>query len=764
MSQKNYVLNRILLNLQIKQMKKYLIINFTLLSLILHAQDQLKGIVLESINGKEIPLQGANVYWLDSSVGTITAEDGTFTLPYKFSYNKLVISYVGFKTETLDINQNTYIKQILQGSDELDVVEIRSRKQATRKSYLTATNTFTVTSDELLKAACCNLSESFETNPSIDVNFADAISGTRQIKMLGLNSPYILIAVENIPVIRGAAQAYGLSFIPGTWVESIQITKGSGSVVNGFESIAGQINAELVKPTTDDKLFVNLYGASSERLELNTHYNTKVSEKWSTGLYLHGSTQQNKHDVNDDGFLDMPLYNQVNVMNRWQYTNPEKGVVSFINFKYLNDNKQAGQVDFNPETDKGTTNFWGSEINTERFEVNTKLGYVNPEIPYQSIGFQTAFSHHKQDSYFGLNLYGIVHNSFYSNIVYNSIISDSRHKIKTGLSFTYDHYDELVNTEIFKRTENSVGGFFEYAFDNLDKLTLTAGIRVDQHNRLGFFATPRLHARYTPWEKSAFRASIGRGKRSANIFAENQNMFSSSRQINIFNSGGKIYGLDPEIAWNYGVSYLQGFNLFDRKGDVTLDFYRTDFQNQVVVDWENPFEVNFYNLEGKSYANSFQFEFNYNAFEGFDIRTAYKHYDIKTDYISGKLEKPLTPKHRLFANASYETHQKDNGSQWKFDATYNWLSAQRFPSTDLSVVQFQLVDETPTIGTLNLQITKVFSPKFEVYLGGENVTNVRQDNPVISSDNPFGSNFDSNFVYGPIFGSMYYAGLRFMIK
>lgn len=745
-------------------MKKWIVLIVLLIPFAVFSQEQLEGIVLETSTGEESPLPGANVYWLGSSVGAITNEDGTFSLPYKFSFNKLVISYVGFKTDTLTVTENKFIRHVMQASEELDAVTITSRKLATSRSYLNAQNTLFVSSDELLKAACCNLSESFETNPSIDVNFADAVSGTRQIKMLGLNSPYILITTENVPAIRGASQAYGLSFIPGTWVESIQITKGAGSVVNGFESIAGQINAELVKPTIDDKLFVNLYAASNERLELNTHFNTKVSEKWSTGLYLHGNTHQQKHDVNDDGFLDMPLYNQVNVMNRWQYTNPEKGVVSFINLRYLNDEKQAGQVSFDPETDKLTTNAWGSEINTERFDITTKLGYVNPEIPYQSLGFQTAFSHHKQDSYFGLNLYDIKHNSFYSNLVYNSIISDSRHKVKTGLSFTYDHYDELVNTENFERTENSVGAFFEYAYDNLDKLTMTAGVRVDQHNRLGFFVTPRFHARYTPWGKSAFRVSVGRGIRSANIFAENQNLFSSSRQINILNSGGKIYGLDPEIAWNYGFSYLQGFNLFGRKADITFDYYRTDFKNQVVVDWENPFEVNFYNLEGESYANSFQFEFNYNVFEHFDLRTAYKYYDVKTDYSSGKLQKPLIPEHRLFANASYETHEKENGALWKFDATYNWLSEQRYPNTDLSPAEFQLPEESPTVGTLNLQVTKVFSPKFEIYLGGENVTNVRQLKPIISADNPFGANFDSNFVYGPIFGSMYYAGLRYRIK
>ncbi|TBN14456.1 TonB-dependent receptor [Hyunsoonleella pacifica] len=737
-----------------------------MLTVVCFSQDKISGVVMEANDtNTHIGLAGANVFWLNTEVGTVTDIDGNFTISYKPSYRKLVISYVGFKTDTLTINTPKFIQHWLKSTDDLDEVVVTSRKQTTAKSYLKSQNVITVSSEELLKAACCNLSESFETNPSIDVNFADAISGTRQIKMLGLTSPYILIATENIPSIRGASQAYGLSFIPGTWVESIQITKGAGSVVNGFESIAGQINTELVKPSIDDKLFVNLYWATSERLELNTHINTKVSNRWHTGLYIHGNTHQKKHDVNDDGFLDMPLFNQINFMNRWQYTDTQKGFVSFINLKYLDDEKQSGQLDFNPETDKLTTNAWGSEIKTKRYEVSAKFGYVNPEVPWQSLGVQTAFSSHKQDSYFGLNIYDIQHNSLYANAIYNSIISDSRNKIKTGLSYTYDDYDELVNTTNYTRTENSVGAFFEYSYDNLELLNLTAGFRIDHHNLLGTFITPRLHLRYSPWSKSAFRASFGRGKRSANIFTENQQLFSTSRQINILNSRGNIYGLDPEIAWNYGVSYLQGFNLFGRKADITLDFYKTDFTNQVVVDWENPQEINFYNLEGKSFANSFQVELNYNAFEGLDFRTAYKFYDVQTDYNAGRLERSLTPKHRVFANLGYVTNREEGArSRWKFDVTYNWLGDQRYASTASNPVEFQLPERTPMVATLNTQITKVFSPKFEVYLGGENVTNVRQSNPILAADNPFSENFDSTFVYGPIFGSMYYAGLRYRIK
>ncbi len=729
------------------------------------SQEKINGVIMEANEEKEqIVLPGANVYWLNTTVGTTTDNDGKFTLPYKKENTKLIISYVGFKSDTLIVKEIKEIRHWLAPISALNEVTVTSRTQTIAKSYLKAQNTYTISSDELLKAACCNLSESFETNPSIDVNFADAVTGTRQIRMLGLTSPYILIATENIPSIRGASQAFGLSFIPGTWVESIQITKGAGSVVNGYESIAGQINAELVKPATDKSFFLNMYLSANGRAELNTHINHKINDKWSTGVYIHGNQRTEKFDKNEDSFLDVPLANQINVLNRWQYANTEKGLVSFINLKYLSDHKLTGQVQFNPETDKNTFDAWGSEVDTKRYELATKFGYVNPEITYKSVGVQAAFIGHKQDSYFGLNNYNIQHNSFYINAVYNSIISDSRHKIKTGLNYTYDFYDEAVKVLNFARNENSTGAFFEYNYDNLDKLNLIAGVRVDHHNLLNIFITPRLHVKYSLWEKSALRGSFGRGKRSANIFAENQKLFSTSRNINILDTNGAIYGLDPEIAWNYGLSFLQGFNLFGRKGDIALDYYRTDFVNQVVVDYENPRRVSFYNLRGKSVASSSQLELNYNAQKYLDFRFAYKFYEVETEYESGLLQKPLVPKHRVFFNVSYEVNSKIKAdSKWKFDTTFNWLSEQRFSSTQDNPIQFQLNEFSPTVGTLNAQITKVFSSKFEIYFGGENITNVRQEKPILSTSDAFGSNFDATFVYGPVFGSSYYAGLRYKI-
>ncbi len=744
---------------------KYLLYILLSIPAISFSQEKIEGVISEKNEKNEpVGLSGANVFWVNASIGTMTDLNGAFSIPYKKEYNQLVISYIGYKTDTISVNSNKRIKHILNSKDELDEVVIKTKKKASTRSYLSSQNVINVSSSELLKAACCNLSESFETNPSIDVNFADALTGTREIKMLGLTSPYILIATENIPSIRGASQVYGMSFIPGTWVESIQITKGAGSVVNGFESIAGQINAELQKPSRDNQLFLNVYGNLNGRLELNTHLNTKINDKWDTGLYLHSDLRNQQFDKNKDTFLDMPLQQQINLMNRWQYTNNEKGFVGFLNIRFLNDEKQTGQIDFEPNRDQLTTNYWGSEIDTQRIEGSAKFGYVNPEIPYQSIGVQASYSNHVQQSYFGLNIYDITHDSFFATAMFNSIIGDSRNKFKTGISATYDDYNELVNTNIYRRSENSFGAFFEYSYDNLGDLNLTAGLRIDTSNLLGTFLTPRVHARYTPWEDSAFRISAGRGKRSANIFAENQKMFASSRQINILDSNGGIYGLDPEIAWNYGISFSQKFNVFGKKSEITFDYYRTDFVNQIVVDWENPREVNFYNLKGKSFANSFQAELNMNILEGFDFRTAYKYYNVKTAYTSGNLDKPLTPKHRVFANFSYETLRKENGAQWKFDTTFNWLGEQRLSSTYGNPIEYKLPETTPTLATLNAQVTKVFSTAFEVYLGGENLTNEKQDNPILNSENPFEPTFDTTFVYGPIFGVSFYAGLRYKLN
>ena len=729
------------------------------------AQDKIKGKIVDENNQ---PIIGAEVNWKSTSIATITNEIGEFELPQQ-SDGILEIFYdqqsITFNPTQSQFQTITFALQPLE-ENALGEVRITDTRNSLRKST-DATNMTVMTHKELLKAACCNLAESFETNPSIDVNFTDAVTGNKQIKMLGLNSPYILIAEENIPSVRGASQAFGLSFTPGTWVESIQVTKGAGTVVNGYESFSGQINTELIKPMNDVPLFVNVYGSTDSRFEANVHLNKKVSEKWATSLFIHGNARTKENDMNDDGFLDNPTGSQVNIMNRWQYQNPEKGIVAFISGRYLTDLKQGGQVGYNQKTDRFSQTKWGSNIETQKADVSAKLGYVFPEMPFQSMGLQTAFSYYNQGSYFGKNLYNVTHESFYSNYIFNSIINNTKNKFSTGASFTWDRYQEFValpQEQAFDRIDNSLGGFFEYTYDNLKNFNAIVGGRIDYHNRMGVFVTPRIHMRYTPWESTTIKASLGRGKRLNNIFAENQHLFASSREFHILGEGGSIYGLNPEIAWNYGISIGQKFKLFGRNADVTADFYRTDFENQIVTDIDySAREVRFYNLEGKSFANSFQFDFNYNPFTHFNLRASYKFYDIQSDYEEGRLEKPLQAKHRFFANMEYQTHDK-NGKYWRFDATYNWIGKQRLPDTTINSLENQLAPYSNPFGTINAQVTRVFSDQFEVYVGGENLANYQQNRVILGGENPFGSNFDSTIVYAPIFGRMIYAGLRFTLK
>ena len=458
--------------------------------------------------------------------------------------------------------------------------------------------------------------------------------------------------------------------------------------------------------------------------------------------------------------MDLPVSEQINLMNRWQYTDMEKGWVSFLSWRYMNDEKLLGTLSFNPQKDRGMKNRWGSEIKTKRWDGSFKLGYVFPETPYQSFGVQTAYSSHDQDSYYGLRTYDINQDSFYTNLIFNSIIGNTLNKFKVGLNYSFDDYVELVNGDAYNRTDQNVGSFFEFTHDNNDNFSLIAGVRVDFHNNFGNFLTPRLHFRYVPLEKFVIRLSAGSGRKAANIFAENQTLFATNRSIKIQSSQGKIYGLNPERAWNYGMGLSKSFYIGDpHQISLSVDYYITQFTNQVVVDFEEPREVSFYNLEGESTAKSFQVELDYNFRNHLNFRAAYKNYDVQMDYKSGLLQKPLLAKNRFFANLGWESKTTAGGKQWRYDLTYHYVGAQR--------LVHNLIDGpggfSPNYSLWNTQLTHVFSKKIEIYLGGENIGNYRQSSPIIGSDDPFGADFDAAQVYAPIFGGMVYSGLRFKI-
>jgi outer membrane receptor for ferrienterochelin and colicin len=722
----------------------------------------LRGVVLEDDHkGNFRPLVGASAIWLETKKGGTTDSNGVFAIDYEDKAHKLVISHSGFISDTMDISDYNLVKIIMSSNKQLKEVIVTSSQRSTYVSALNPIRTQIITEKELFKAACCNLSESFETNPSVDVSYNDAVTGSKQIQLLGLSGNYTQLTIENLPGPRGIATPLGLNSIAGPWVESIQLNKGIGSVVNGYESIAGQINVELKKPENSEKIYANAYLNDFGKTDFNLNLSTIIKQKWSTALLLHDDfLNNNKIDFNKDGFRDQPTGNQFSLINRWKYDN-SKGFFTQFGAKVFIDNKTGGQTTYNASRDKNTTNAYGLEINTTRMEAFGKIGFEFANKKYKSIGLQLSAIDHKQDSYFGLTTYTAKQQNFYANLIYQSIIYSTSHKFKTGLSFLYDKYDELFKTTSYRRTEKVPGAFFEYSFSPNEKFSVISGLRADYNSLYGFFATPRLHVRYEPVKGTTLRFSAGRGQRTANIFAENTSLFVSSRQMNILNNEkGKAYGLNAEVAWNKGISMDQKFKIFHHDAMLSFDFFRNDFKNQVVVDLENPLLVNFYNLKGKSYSNSFQSELTISPMNKMELKLAYRYFDVKTTY-DGKLkERPFIANSRAFANLAYSL------KNWKLDYTVNFNGKKRIPNTNTNPAPYILKEFSPSFILMNAQVSKTFGKKhpMDFYLGAENLTNYFQKDVIINAASPFGNHFDASMVWGPVTGSMFYAGWRFKIK
>ncbi|GGB93464.1 TonB-dependent receptor [Dyadobacter sediminis] len=738
-------------------MIKYITAGFLILtSSFSHAQ-RIRGTVNEQAGSKELrPVTGANVYWSGTTQATETDSSGKFVIPRSAYSNLLVVSFVGFRNDTIKIGSESELQIVMKSDQTLDEVTVRGN--ATSIDRLSPHQTEIITTRALAKAACCNLSESFETNASVSVSYSDAVTGSKQIQMLGLNGTYIQTNIENIPAIRGLASTFGLNFVPGTWIQSIDVGKGAGSVVNGYESMTGQINVELQKPDSREKLYLNTYVNNFGRAEVNLNLATQLNDKWSTALLTHGSTLKNRFDKNKDGFLDLPLYTQYNALNRWKYQS-EKFMAQF-GIKALYEDRLGGQNDFRKAM-KGTTEAYGFGAKVNRYEFFSKLARLFPDKPYKGLGFIVNASMHDSKSYFGLNSYDGKQKTLYGNLIYQSIIGNTNHTYKAGLSYLLDNYNEQYNDILRIRNESVPGAFFEYTYNSLDKFVLVAGARADFHNLYGTQWTPRLHLKYSLTDQTTLRASAGKGFRVSNPLAEYYGNLVSSRTV-VFRES-----IRPEVSWNYGASVTQDFELGSMKGNFIMDFYRTDFRNQLVADMENPEYIRFYNLEGKAYANSFQAEANLTPVKRFELKLAYRLFDVKQTIRNVYDENVILPRmmvsrDRVLFNAGYALPY----DKWKFDATLQWNGKRRIPYmgelADHHMPANPVSTMSPSFYNLNAQITRTF-PKWDIYLGGENLTNFRQKNPIMNASEPFSQHFDAGMAWGPVVGRMIYAGIRYKI-
>ena len=700
------------------------------------------------------PVIGANVYWEGTQDGTTTDLDGFFELNKKGDVSHLITSYIGYVTVSTPVkDQSGSLEIVLKGEVELNEVVVSERKVATVSSRTSVLQTQKITYDEICRAACCNLAESFETNPSVDVSYSDASTGARQIKLLGLSGTYVQMLTENYPNFRGASSLYGLDYVPGAWMESIQVSKGTSSVKNGYEALAGQINVEFKKPQTADLFSANLFASDAGRYEANTDASWHVNDKLSTGLLIHYSNDKMSHDDNGDGFLDTPIKEQVNVMNRWSYNSGS--YVSQYGGRFLHENRTGGQ-DIHHES---ITDPYKIGLTTNRAELFTKQAFIINKEKVESVALILSGSYHEQLSMYDRTPYNIYQNNVYASLLYEKEFSHA-HSLSTGLSLNYDGFNENLVMDgtrtPYNRSEVVSGAYAQYTYNLNDKFILLAGIRADYSQRYDLFVTPRIHVKYNPFEWFHVRASAGKGYRTANVLAENNFLLASSRKMRIADN------LDQEEAWNTGLNLSFYIPVAGKELTLNGEWYYTNFIKQVVVDMDsNPHEVSFYNLDGESYSNSFQLEATYPFFRGFTMTAAYRYTDAQTDYrntegITYRMKKPLVSDYKGLLTASYQTPLK----KWQFDVTSQFNGGGRMPEASKSNPLWNSEFKAYTV--VNAQITKYFR-QWSVYVGGENLFDYTQDMPVIDAMNPRGENFDSSMIYGPVHGRKLYVGVRFNI-
>jgi len=727
---------------------KYVISTFLIiLSASLYSQN-IKGTVMTE--EEKFPLAYANIYWKGSSVGTQSGPKGAFEIEAPREYPaELIFSYVGKKSDTLTLTQFPVepIKIELK-NQTIKTFSVEGQQFSSKMNMKSAYLQEDISEQELQKAACCNLSESFETNSSIDMRFTDAVTGIKRIQMLGLDGAYTLIQMENLPHVRGVTANTGLTYIPGNWIESIQLIKGSGSIVNGYESITGHINLEYKKPDAkDEKLFLNLYSNAMGRLELNSFFRHRLNKKWSTMLFAnaHGVTMQN--DNNNDGFLDMPLEEGFHLFNRWKYKSKRIGMQFGVSG--LADRKRGGQSFGNLER----TNLFRYDKQTERLEFFFKSGLLFPDSPDRSTAILLKGRTHNEDGVIGNRSYFSSENFFHTNWIYQNLLTEEKDQIENtyrfGASFLYDYTEQGLADQSFTREELVPGVFGELSFTKEFAYSMVLGLRSDFHNLYGTRLSPRAHFKYYFPTRTVARLAIGKGFRAPNPFSEYQSGLISSRTV-ILNPS-----LNAESAWNGGLAITQNFFFVNRDASFSIDLFHTRFENQLVADFENKDLLVFSNLEGESYSSAIQGEITLTPLKRFELKASAKYYDVKVTYSGVLKQKPMVPIYRALVNTSYATKNK----KWKWDATAQLIGQSRLASTQGNAIQNVRSTTSELYYLLNSQIRRD-AECFEIYAGVENILNFIQTGAIIDPDNPFGPEFDASMVWGPVNGRVIYLGIN----
>lgn len=713
-------------------------------------------------NIKKQPLAGVSIYWLDTTICTVTDTAGLFkiTLSNKLPA-QLVFKLDNYEPDTLQIIGNSSLEVRLKKVRGLNEVLVKGQRPGTFISSFFVQKMEIITPVELKKAACCDLAGCFETQASVDPQTTNAITNSKELRLLGISGIYNQVLIDGMPLIQGLSYTYGISSIPGTLVDNIFISKGANSVIQGFESISGQINVETKEPDKVDKLNLNLYANNFAEKQFNANYAYK-KYRWSNLLAFHITQPANKIDQDKDTFLDIPLLSRYMLFDKVKYGNEtDWGWSSMVGVGYLHEQRIGGQINFNAAKDGGTMNAYGQVVNISQPEVWTKTGYrFNDNGKLTFIG--SSF-YQDQNSYFGTTKYLANQTSVYANFQYE-LLYNGKHLLITGVSYRDLSLNENISfnanplnrtfADEYRKNEQIPGVFAENTFNwNNGKLGWLTGVRLDHQNQYGFYFTPRTLLKYELSKNSTLRASVGTGWRTVNLFSENINLLASSRNIMISEP------LKPEKAVNYGLNYTQKFETQNVDGYLSADVYRTAFQSQVYLDYDkNPTKVIISNFTGTSASNSLQAEAYAMFFKVFELKVAYNYLDVYHIVNGNKVELPFNSTNKVLTTVSY----KSVSGSWHIDFNAHWYGSQQLPDTHLNPVEYQRPDQSIPYYIFNGQFTKTWK-QFEVYTGCENISGFRQNQPIIGWQDPFGKYFDTSSAWGPTRGREIYFGMRFKI-
>ncbi|MEZ4822627.1 MAG: TonB-dependent receptor [Ignavibacteria bacterium] len=705
------------------------------------------------------PLDGAVLKWINTTKGTATEEDGTFEISKEgITDLRIIVSYIGFKKDTINTEGKEYLEIVLSQNATTETIEVEDRQSSTFISNDNA-KTEVITSQELVKDACCDLSGCFGKNSSVEVAVTDIITDSKELKLLGLEGVYTQILVDNMPLMNGLNVKYGVSSFPGTSIDRITISKGSNSVLQGYESISGIMNVLLKNYDNSDRFLVNGFMNSMLEKQLNMNLTNQLNKNVNTILTLNTAQESLRMDENNDGFLDNPLITRYMLFNKWNFNDEKNRSQINLAGRYWNEQRVGGQTGYNPDINAGSDLIYGQSA-----KINSVDGYFNYSKTIDAtkgVKLYMNANYYDQNSYYGITKYdasqsNFVAMGFYEFEAFDQIV------FKTGLSYKYLSIDENIKyldstSKTYSGnylTMESIPGIFAEKSMSLfdDKASLMTGVRFDLHNEYGLVFTPRVLLRYQPEDELVFRFSAGTGFRTADVFIDNSNLLASSRNIIIAEE------LDPERVINYGADILYYFNFGQFAGSLNLDYYRTFFSNKIIPDYNvNPSEVVFANLNGSAFSNVFQSEANINFMRYLDVKLAYKLIDLQYENNGVFYQQPFNSTHRFFSSFSYTT------DSWSVSSGLQWFGVQQLPSTASNPILYQRPTESESYTMINAQFNKFFD-FFEVYAGVENILNFTQEFPIIAAEDPFGPYFDTSYIWGPTSGREFYFGFRYSIR